>query len=192
MTGILEFLSSVDVSLFRFFNGQLANPISDRLMTVITNTAYLRIVAAVAALFWLWKGKRKGRWAAAFALVAWGIADFGNSNWIKPIFARPRPCLTLSDVHLLVGCGETYSFPSGHAATSFALATFLSLAYPHAKVVLIFLAGLIAYSRIAVGVHYPFDTLAGMAEGALLGYLFFRLFMTLKSFWQKKGWRGGW
>lgn len=192
MNGFIAFLYHIDVALFHFFNGQLANPVFDAVMPVITNTANLRLVVAVAVLFWLWKGKNKGRWAVLFALAAWGIADFGNSHWIKPIFARPRPCLTLPDVHLLVGCGMTYSFPSGHAVTTFTIATFLSLVYPRARWVLFSLAGLISYSRIAVGVHYPFDTLAGMVEGAIFGYLFFFLFMKLGQLWRKKGWRGGW
>lgn len=192
MSGLLKFFSNLDVILFHFFNVALSNPVFDAAMPVITNTANWRPVAVVAALFWLWKGKNKGRWAVLIALVVWIAADQINANLVKPVFERPRPCWALSNVHLLVGCGNSFSFPSGHAATSFALATFLSLVYPRARWVLFALAGLISYSRIAVGVHYPFDTLGGMAEGAIFGFLFFFFFIRLGQLWRKKGWRGGW
>jgi undecaprenyl-diphosphatase len=192
MTGIIEFLSQIDRTLFHFFNGTLANPLFDKIMPVVTATGNLRAAAVLGGLFWLWKGGNKGRWAVLYYTAAWSAADFINSNFIKEIFDRPRPCLTLPDVHLLVGCGQTYSFPSGHAVTSFALAVFLTLVYPRAKWVLFPVAFLISYSRIAVGVHYPFDILAGMLLGGLFGYLFYRIFVIQQNFWKKKNWRGGW
>ena len=192
MTGIIEFLSQVDTVLFHFFNGQLANPVFDKIMPVITSTGNWRPVAVLAGLFWFWKGGSKDRWAVLYAAIAWSAADLLNSSLIKTIFERPRPCLTLPDVHLLVGCGQTFSFPSGHAVTSFTLAAFLTLVYPRAKWVLFLVAFLISYSRIAVGVHYPFDILAGMLVGGLFGYFFYRLFVTQQNFWKNKSWRGGW
>jgi len=192
MNGIIDFLSKIDTSLFYFFNVQLANPFFDAVMPVVTATGNWRLVAGMAGLYGLWKGKAKGRWGVLYAACAWGAADLLNSNLIKAIFERPRPCLTLPGVHLLVGCGQTFSFPSGHAVTSFALATFLTLIYPRARWVLFPLAFLISYSRIAVGVHYPFDILVGMVEGVLFGYLFHRLFIAQQNYWQKKRWRGGW
>ncbi|MGH8003485.1 MAG: phosphatase PAP2 family protein [Limisphaerales bacterium] len=192
MNVIIDFLSRIDTSLFYFFNVQLANPVFDAVMPVVTATGNWRPVAAAAGLFWFWKGKNKGGWAVLFALVAWVFADQMNAHLIKSIFERPRPCLTLADVHLLIGCGQTFSFPSGHAATSFAIATFLNLVYPRARAVLFSIAGWISYSRIAVGVHYPFDVLAGMAEGVLFGYGFYRLFLDWRAYIAKRGWRGGW
>ncbi len=192
MTGIIEFLSQLDTALFHFFNGTLANPVFDKIMPIITSTGNLRLVVFPAILFWLWKGGNKGRWAVLYYTFAWSATDFLNSNFIKTMFERPRPCLALPDVHLLVGCGQTFSFPSGHAVTSFTLATFLTLVYPRAKWVLFPAAFLISYSRIAVGVHYPFDILSGMLLGGLMGYLFYRVFLVQQNFWKKKNWRGGW
>lgn len=192
MTGIIDFLTQIDIALFYFFNGTLANPFFDKIMPVITATGNWRYAALVTGLFWLWKGGNKGRWAVLYAIFVWGLSDLFNSNLVKSVFERPRPCLILPDVHLLVGCGQTYSFPSGHAVTSFAIATFLRLNYPRASWILFSLAILVSYSRIAVGVHYPFDILVGWVEGAMFGYLFYRLYLFQRDFWQKKGWRGGW
>ncbi|HEU4437380.1 MAG TPA: phosphatase PAP2 family protein [candidate division Zixibacteria bacterium] len=192
MNAIIDFLLQLDTTLFYFFNVQLANPVFDTVMPVITATGNWRYVAIAVGLFWLWKGGNKGRWAVLYAVCAWGLSDLFNSNLVKSVFERPRPCLTLPDVHLLVGCGQTYSFPSGHAVTSFAIATFLSLVYPRGRWVLFPVAILISYSRIAVGVHYPFDILVGWVEGAFFGYLFYRFYLVQRDFWQKRGWRGGW
>jgi len=66
------------------------------------------------------------------------------------------------------------SFPSGHAAQAFAVATMLSLRYrPVVSLPAFLWAGLVAYGRIYVGVHYPSDVLGGMAVGALLSALVF-------------------
>jgi undecaprenyl-diphosphatase len=59
----------------------------------------------------------------------------------------------------------THSFPSGHATVAFACATVLALAVPRLRVPLFVLAALIAFSRVYVGVHYPFDVLAGAVLG---------------------------
>ena len=192
MSSLIDFLLQVDTALFYFFNRTLANPVFDTIMPVITATANWRLMAIIVGLFWFWKGGNKGRWAILFAVTAWGLADLFNSHLVKSVFERPRPCLTLPDVHLLVGCGQTFSFPSGHAVTSFAIATFLTLVYPRARWVLFSLAVLVSYSRIAVGVHYPFDILVGWVEGAIFGYLFYRLYVVQRGLWQKRSWRGGW
>ena len=192
MNAIIDFLLQLDTTLFYFFNVQLANPVFDTVMPVITDTGNWRYVAIAVGLFWLWKGGNKGRWAILYVVCAWGLSDLFNSNLVKSVFERPRPCLTLPDIHLLVGCGQTYSFPSGHAVTSFAIATFLGLVYPRARRVLFPLAFLVSYSRIAVGVHYPLDILVGWVEGAFFGYLFYRFYLVHQGFWQKRGWRGGW
>jgi undecaprenyl-diphosphatase len=84
---------------------------------------------------------------------------------IKLAVDRPRPGLDP-----LVRLPTDPSFPSGHAATSFAGATMLSAFAPRYRVVFLLLAAGIAFSRVYVGVHWPFDVLAGAALGAALGY----------------------
>jgi undecaprenyl-diphosphatase len=65
----------------------------------------------------------------------------------------------------------THSFPSGHAATSFACATVLSAFAPRLRLPLYALAVLIAFSRLYNGVHYPTDVVAGAVLGALTALL---------------------
>ena len=56
--------------------------------------------------------------------------------------------------------------PSGHATTAFAAALAAGLVHPRLRVPLLVLAGLIAVSRVWLGVHYPSDVLVGAAVGS--------------------------
>ena len=87
--------------------------------------------------------------------------------------ARPRPTTT----EILLMHDHMPSFPSGHAASAFTCATFLAFAWRHwwaAGAILVY-AGMIALSRVYVGVHYPTDVLVGSALGVGIGYLLFRI-----------------
>jgi undecaprenyl-diphosphatase len=88
---------------------------------------------------------------------------------LKLTIGRPRP-----DVPRLVALPHDSSFPSGHAASSFACATVLAAAVPRARVALYVLAALVGWSRLYVGVHYPSDVIAGALLGVALGLLVLR------------------
>ena len=85
---------------------------------------------------------------------------------LKPIIDRPRPFETHPDVDPLLGGTLGSSLPSGHAATSFAGAVVLGAVYRPGLPYFLVLATATSYSRVYLGVHYPFDVLAGAAIGA--------------------------
>ena len=89
----------------------------------------------------------------------------------KPVFARTRPYEVIDGLMLLVKKQMDYSFPSGHSCASFAgaLAGFKQLPRPYGAGLLV-LAGLIAFSRLYVGVHYPSDVLGGILIGLFAGW----------------------
>ena len=83
------------------------------------------------------------------------------SNGLKLAVDRHRPV-----DHPLVTVPASHSFPSGHAATSFACAaTLAQFVSRRGQIVLYLLAAGISYSRAYVGVHYPLDVLGGAAIG---------------------------
>ena len=108
----------------------------------------------------------------AFPLVV--IAYFTTaavSDLIKLAVSRDRPV-----DHPLVPEPTSHSFPSGHAATSFACAATLApFVGRRGALVLYVLAAAIAYSRVYVGVHYPLDVIAGAALGLVVATALRRL-----------------
>lgn len=104
---------------------------------------------------------------------------------IKNLVARPRPFETYPELANLVTQGG-YSFPSAHAMSSFAAATSAYLFFRNKErkwlgILLLFLAALIALSRLYVCVHYPSDVLCGALLGVLLGCLATWLFYKLRA-----------
>lgn len=89
---------------------------------------------------------------------------------LKELLGRPRPAEELAGQINTVGRHGSPSFPSGHAAKSFALALPFVLIVPAGSIVvrtvklsLLLVASLVCYSRIALGAHYLSDVLAGAA-----------------------------
>ena len=93
-------------------------------------------------------------------VVAADLVSDLSASALKEIVGRARP----DETHRLVGASGL-SFPSGHAATSFACALVLAVAIPRLAVPFLALATAIAFSRLYVGVHYPLDVAAGAAVG---------------------------
>jgi undecaprenyl-diphosphatase len=116
------------------------------------------LIAVLAAIYW--------RRPAIFLYVTLADLIAGvSSALLRHAIGRERPPLRFPDPHPLVHVPGNPSFPSGHAATSFACAATLAWLTPLSPVALYALAALIAFSRVYVGVHYPLDVIGGAALG---------------------------
>ena len=89
----------------------------------------------------------------------------------KAFAGRVRPCHAHTWLQALpIALPTDPSFPSGHAAGSFAFAAFVFAMHRRAGLALAGVATLVALSRVALGVHYPSDVAAGALLGAALGW----------------------
>ena len=90
---------------------------------------------------------------------------------IKNLVGRPRPRMNLP-VQFLSGPNldsDFHSFPSGHTATSFALAAILAWRFPRFGWLFYLLAALVGYGRVLSGSHYLSDVVAGAFVGIMAG-----------------------
>lgn len=160
----METLKGLDEGLFHILNGSTANPVFDVVMPFVTELDNFLAVIVIAVAGLLIFGGSKGRWLVVLLVLALVLGDF-TAMLIKKTFARVRPCHALEGARVLTGCGGAFSFPSAHATNITASMTLLSTRYGKLAPAFVFLALLVSYSRVYVGVHYPFDVAAGMVLG---------------------------
>ncbi len=175
-------LQVLDTKLLIFVNHGMANGFFDVLMPALTLRGYLVIIPYLLAMF-LRSAKQKddgGKtfiavaiWTFLIACAAVYLAEWVE-DWMKDAVARPRPCLVIEGVRLILPCPKSYSMPSGHALSSFAFALplwYMTRRFIEAywRIFPLFLAAMISFSRIYLGVHYPTDVLAGALLGAAIG-----------------------
>ena len=108
------------------------------------------------------------REAAVPLAISSSIVEFP----VKSYFHRRRPFITIIQAIVIGKKPGSWSFPSGHSAAAFAGAWLLNRKYPRWSLVTYAAAGLVAFSRIYLGDHYPGDVLSGSIAGLLLARLF--------------------
>lgn len=132
------------------------------------NASEALFVATLAILFLAASGARHLAWrrAAVAAVLSAGVA-LAVGKAISELVDRARPFVVDSGgVHLFSGHAADASFPSDHATASFAIATAIFLRHRRWGIVALVAAAVLSVGRVALGVHYPSDVLAGAALGA--------------------------
>ena len=186
---MIESLLEYDIELFLFLNN-LGTPTWDSFWMFYT-TKFNWIPLYALLLFFMYK-KLNTKMFVLTIIVAILMVSFTDqvTNLFKHGLMRLRPCYN-SDLDGLMRlvkshCGGKYSYFSGHASNSMAVAVFCGLMlksrFKYIIFILLFWSVLMAYSRIYIGVHYPLDVVCGMLFGAFSGFTFFKL----ESYLQKK------
>lgn len=162
-------------TIFRFFNDfALKNEFLDASIIFFADSfGYFLIVVLIVFIFFH-KPAKTGLKHALVIFTPTLIALLAAKT-IKFFYFSPRPFEVLDGVNLLFKHGGIDSFPSGHAAFFSALA--VSFYINHKRLAIIYIAGavLIGISRIAAGIHWPTDVLAGYAIGGIIGFAAYKL-----------------
>lgn len=144
----------------------LHHPIADFFFSHIT-------LLANGGIFWiliciLFLCSKKYRTNGIYFLLSLLLCFIIGNLFLKNIIARPRPCWINPQIPLLIPNPSDFSFPSGHSLHSFAGA--VSIWYANRKwgIFAFILAGIIAFSRLYLFVHYPSDVVAGIVLGIIV------------------------
>lgn len=144
-------------------------------------------------IFWIfltllgfaYKPTRKYAHVAAIGLL---LCLLCGNMILKPMIARIRPFEINTAVHLLIQAPTDFSFPSGHSQASFAAATAIFMWKKKWGIPALILAGLVAFSRMYLYVHYPTDVMAGILFGVTFAMV--GLIISDRLFRGKKPWDG--
>ena len=189
---MLELLIEIDTQIFLFLN-DLNTPWLDKAMYLITNKYVWIPLYIFIIILIFWRFRLRGIAGIVLIIIAIGLSDYITSGIMKPFFERLRPCHNPEIsymVHLVSNCGGKYGFASGHAANSFALASSLFLIYRKQIKYLGWMylwASIVAYSRIYVGVHYPFDVITGALIGIVFSIFICIIYTKLPDNFRHKG-----
>ena len=187
----MENLQKIDEYLFKLINSTGWQQMDE--IMILISSKWLWIPLYIFILYKIYTTFPDQVYKILFSLcLLIFMADFGSVQLFKEVFQRSRPCHILEEIRVVDGCGGQFGFISSHAANSFAIAFFIALLFQRFWWVinLISWAILIGFSRIYLGVHYPFDILGGMFWGLFVSLLVYYTYkMKLKNIdWLWIGW----
>lgn len=165
---------TLNIDLFYFINGTLHNQLLDSIMPIFTNAgsfACLVLLSILAVI--ISKHYKKDKCLEIAKLCLYALLLSGAIvACLKLTFHSPRPYMVLDNARQLTVPSEPNSFPSGHSSSTFSIVTVLVWKLRENKALialLILFAFLIGFSRIYIGMHYPFDVFVGATVGIISG-----------------------
>lgn len=148
---------------FLFHHDQVEDP-----LLFYVNASEALFIATLAIVFLLAHGQRHLAWrrATVAAVLSAGLG-LAVGKVISELVDRARPFVAdAHGVHLFSAHAADPGFPSDHATAAFAIATALVLRKRGWGIFALAAATVLSVGRVALGVHYPSDVLAGAALGA--------------------------
>ena len=170
-TSLAQTVTDLDHRLFVLINSDWTASWADSFFPFITdlqkNPIFLALFAC-ALFYWLYKKRIEAAKWIVVLIISVAASDIITYRVLKPLVHRDRPPAT--NVQIVIR-GEKHtgnSFPSNHSTNMFTAAMSLSGGLPFLTIPLFIVAGLIAYSRVYVGAHFPLDVIGGAVLGIFI------------------------
>jgi undecaprenyl-diphosphatase len=207
----------MDKTLLLIINREWTNPFMDRLMATFTSADVWLPLLILGGLILLWRGNFQVRSFLLVTLMTIGFTDGVFTQFMKPLINRPRPSQALAEVREVnlektkpallgvwrpvqvslskppEGAVNGRSFPSGHAMNNTVIATMAILFFGRLGALYIIPAGIVSYSRIYCGSHWPSDVIVSIVLGIGFSLIFASIanlvYQRLTSKWFPKFYR---
>ena len=167
----MEFIQSIDNSVWMFIVNNIKCTFMDKFMVFITSLGNGAVIWIVIGI--LMMRSKKYRLYGRILLFTLLVGAITGNIVIKNLVGRVRPCNVNPLVEMIIERPTTYSFPSGHSLTSFAAAFVLLKTDKKFGIGAIVLAILIAFSRVYLYVHYFSDILVGALVGMIVALIMY-------------------
>ena len=152
-----------------FIQNNLRSDMLDKIMlffTYLGKTGLVWIVPGIILLFF-----KKHRKYGIMLLISLIITYIFGEFILKNLIGRVRPFYMIENINVPIAFNESSSFPSVHAATSFASFWIILKFNKTLGWVALLIASLIAFSRVYLFAHYPTDILGGAILGILCAWI---------------------
>ncbi len=190
---MIEKLKDLDADFVLFVNGK-HTPFLDSFFYIVSMT-WVWIPLYILLLYLVLKNFRSQSWLILLCIIILiTLSDQFASGLVKQWVMRYRPTHNIilgPQLHLVNDYkGGMYGFISSHASNVFAITTFLTFILKEVRLKWLWLlwiwAGLVAFSRVYLGVHYLSDILGGVLAGVFFGWLISSLFFLLRNKFSKE------
>jgi len=164
---LIKPIQAFDKTLLDVFNKGMRNPLLDIFFPLITKLGEVVVIFPVFLLLFLF-GKKNGKRTSTLMVLAYLLSRL-LTLCLKYLTHRPRPFAVYPDLRILEPSPFS-SFPSGHATLVTALAVVIGTKYEDWQWLMWVLVGVVAMSRMYMGLHYPTDVASGIILGLGIGF----------------------
>ncbi|MED3933378.1 undecaprenyl-diphosphatase [Priestia megaterium] len=169
----------MNYKLFEMIHGMAGhNHLLDSFMIFCTNNAIYMFGLALL-LMWI-LGNEEYKRSAFYAGIT-GVMALLMNYLITLVYYEPRPFVA-HHVHTLLSHAADASFPSDHTTGACTIAFMIWLRHRKVGTFMIILGLLTGFSRIWVGLHYPFDVLGSIVVAIITAFVTYKFSYFLNPF----------
>jgi len=171
---MIAYLKNIDIKMLNLLNKRFRYALLDRIMPLITALGNGGFVWFIISIYLI--SNKNSSTQGYMIITSLVVTTIIGEGVIKHLIKRARPFAEMIESKLLISKPISYSFPSGHTASSFAAAGIFIAMDSRLSIIVVILASVIAFSRVYLNVHYPTDVVTGIILGLLCSKLVISIF----------------